>query len=57
MSYYQDGYEYYVLKCEQFGLKPINFVNFVQNLSEEQLDQFNEHAQEVKNMCDLNVVY
>lgn len=45
---YQEGYEYYVSKCEQFGLEPINFYTFVQQLSQEQLDAFNEHANQTK---------
>lgn len=48
MTTYQDGYEYYVMKCEQFGLEPINFSNFIEQLSQEQLDQFNEHAKKMK---------
>lgn len=48
MSTYLDGYEYYVYKCEQFGLEPIQFSNFIENLSQEQLDRFNEHARRLK---------
>ncbi|MBB5149545.1 MULTISPECIES: hypothetical protein [Ureibacillus] len=48
MTIYQEGYEYYVSKCEQFGLEPINFTNFIEHLSQEQLDRFNEHARIMK---------
>lgn len=45
---YQEGYNYYVSKCEQFGLDPINFYSFIQQLSLEQLDAFNEQASQEK---------
>ncbi|MCP1144699.1 transcriptional regulator [Lysinibacillus endophyticus] len=48
MSIYREGYEYYVSKCLDFGLEPINFYYYVQQLSEEQLDQYNQQAQEMK---------
>lgn len=48
MSTYIDGYEYYVYKCHQFGLEPIQFSNFIETLSQEQLDQYNEHARLMK---------
>ncbi|TSI09732.1 MULTISPECIES: transcriptional regulator [Lysinibacillus] len=48
MSMYREGYEYYLTKCEDFGLEPINFYYYVQQLSQEQLDQFNEQAREMK---------
>ena len=44
MSMYQDGYEVYRKKCEQFGLEPINFRYYVIQLSLEQLDAYNEQA-------------
>ena len=44
MSMYQEGYDYYVTKCMDFGLEPINFYYFVQQLSQEQLDAYNEQA-------------
>ncbi|MFC5543122.1 MAG: transcriptional regulator [Bacilli bacterium] len=52
MTTYQEGYEYYVSKCEQFGLEPINFSIFVEHLSQEQLDQFNEHARKTKEQAN-----
>ncbi|MFP3919994.1 transcriptional regulator [Lysinibacillus telephonicus] len=48
MSMYQEGYEYYVSKCEDFGLQPINFYYYVQLLSQEQLDAFNQQAKELQ---------
>ena len=44
MSMYREGYDYYVLKCLDFGLEPINYYYFVQQLSDEQLDAINEQA-------------
>lgn len=48
MTMYQEGYQHYIDKCKQFGLEPINFYYFVQQLTQEQLNAFNEQAQEVK---------
>lgn len=48
MSMYQEGYDYYVSKCMDFGLQPINFYYYVQLLSQEQLDAYNQQAQERK---------
>ena len=48
MAMYQDGYDYYVMRCEAFGLEPINFYFFVKQLSQEQLDLFNEQAKLMK---------
>lgn len=44
MSVYEAGYNYYVSKCRDFGLEPIQFHVFIMNLSEEQLQAFNEQA-------------
>lgn len=44
MTIYQEGYEVYVKKCEQFGLQPVNFRLFVMQLSKEQLFAYNEQA-------------
>ncbi|RHW37541.1 transcriptional regulator [Lysinibacillus yapensis] len=44
MSKYREGYEYYVAKCMDFGLEPINFYYYVLHLSREQLDAYNEQA-------------
>ncbi|HWL24068.1 MAG TPA: transcriptional regulator [Ureibacillus sp.] len=44
MSNYKEGYDYYVLKCEEFGIEPINFYYYVLSLSPQQLDAYNEQA-------------
>ncbi|MEK4229536.1 transcriptional regulator [Solibacillus sp. FSL H8-0538] len=46
MSDYRSGYEYYRKACEEHGLEPINFHYFILNLSHEQLDTYNERAQQ-----------
>ncbi|MBD8025066.1 transcriptional regulator [Ureibacillus sp. Re31] len=48
MSIYREGYDYYVAKCMDFGLEPINFYYYVLQLSQEQLDAFNEQAKKMK---------
>ena len=48
MSMYQEGYEVYCKKCEQFGLEPINFRYYVIQLSLEQLNAYNEQARLTK---------
>lgn len=48
MSSYRDGYDYYVMRCMDFELEPINFYYFVQQLSQEQLEVFNEQAKQMK---------
>ena len=48
MSMYQEGYEVYRKKCEQFGLDPINFRYYVIQLSLEQLNAYNEQARLTK---------
>ena len=45
MNDYRLAYEYYKHACKEHGLEPINFHYFVLNLSQEQLDNFNEMAQ------------
>ena len=50
MSIYREGYEYYLRKCMDFGLEPINFYYFVQQLSKDQLEQMNEQAKMMKEM-------
>ena len=44
MSMYRKGYEMYVMKCEQFGVEPVNFHLYVNQLSKEQLTAYNEQA-------------
>lgn len=48
MFIYREGYDYYVAKCMDFGLEPINFYYYVLQLSQEQLDAFNEQAKKMK---------
>lgn len=48
MSIYREGYEIYLKKCEQFGLEPINFRYYVIQLSQEQLNAYNEQARNSK---------
>lgn len=48
MSMYHEGYDYYVTKCMDFGLEPVNFYYFVHQLSEEQFKAFNEQAAQMK---------
>ncbi|MEK9198191.1 transcriptional regulator [Ureibacillus sp. 179-F W5.1 NHS] len=48
MSVYREGYDYYVSKCMDFGLEPINFYYYVLQLSEEQLLAFNEQAKKLE---------
>lgn len=48
MTIYREGYEVYVEKCEQFGLDPVNFRYYVIQLSQEQLNAYNEQASSMK---------
>ena len=48
MSMYQEGYEVYRKKCEQFELDPINFRYYVIQLSLDQLNAYNEQARLTK---------
>ena len=45
MNDYRQAYEYYKQACENHGLEPINFHYFILNLSQEQLNTFNEMTQ------------
>ncbi|KGR87253.1 transcriptional regulator [Ureibacillus massiliensis 4400831 = CIP 108448 = CCUG 49529] len=42
---YRIGYEYYKVACLQHGLEPVNFHYFILNLSQQQLDAYNERAE------------
>ncbi|AVK85065.1 transcriptional regulator [Lysinibacillus sp. NPDC047702] len=44
MTDYREGYEFYKQVCEKHGLEPINFHYYILNLSQEQLDAYNEQA-------------
>ena len=48
MKMYREGYDYYLTKCLDFELEPISYYFFVQQLSHEQLDAFNEQAKQMK---------
>ena len=50
MTIYEEGYEMYRQKCEQFGMEPVSFRHYVQQLSQEQLIGFNEQARSMKGM-------
>ena len=38
------GYEYYLKKCELYGLEPLNYRSFISSLTDEQLMKFMENA-------------
>ncbi|TQR36022.1 transcriptional regulator [Lysinibacillus sphaericus] len=44
MTDYRKGYDFYRQVCEKHGLEPINFHYYILNLSQEQLDAYNERA-------------
>ena len=44
MINYLLSYEYYLKKCEQYGLEPLNYRSFISNLTDEQLIIFAENA-------------
>lgn len=44
MINYLLSYEYYLKKCEQYGLEPLNYRSFISNLTDEQLIVFTENA-------------
>lgn len=44
MTDYREGYEFYRQVCEEYELEPINFHYYMLNLSQEQLDAYNQHA-------------
>ncbi|BDH61613.1 hypothetical protein MTP04_17430 [Lysinibacillus sp. PLM2] len=44
MSMYREGYDYYVNKCLEFDIEPINFYYYISHLTKEQLDHFNKQA-------------
>lgn len=48
MPNYREGYDYYVMSCLNFELEPISLYYFVQQLSQEQLDAFNEQSKQMK---------
>jgi len=44
MVNYLTGYEYYLKKCEQYGLEPLNYRSFISNLTLEQMMLLTENA-------------
>lgn len=44
MLMYQEGYELYCEMCYKFGLEPINFHYYIQQLTQEQLAAYNDNA-------------
>ncbi|MEK5332927.1 MULTISPECIES: transcriptional regulator [unclassified Lysinibacillus] len=44
MTDYRQGYEFYRQVCDKHELEPINFHYYILNLSQEQLDAYNEQA-------------
>jgi hypothetical protein len=38
------SYEYYLKKCEQYGLEPLNYRTFISTLTDEQLILLTENA-------------
>lgn len=55
MTTNRQGYEVYLKKCEQFGLEPVNFHYFIINLSEEQLNAFNDYAKQNRGQYALTI--
>lgn len=46
MTIFTQGFELYVEKCKQFGLQPVNFRYYVNQLSHDQLLAYNYYATE-----------
>lgn len=44
MVNYLIGYEYYLKKCEHYGLEPLNYRSFISNLTLEQMILLTENA-------------
>lgn len=45
MNDYREGYENYRKACEKYEMEPINFPYYILNLSQQQLDGYNESAE------------
>lgn len=43
MDFYRKGYQIYCEACEQYGMPSMNFHLYIKQLTEEQLNAFNEH--------------
>lgn len=48
MADYNIGYDYYKQACKYYGMEPLNFSFYLLSLSREQLDAYNERAQQKK---------
>ena len=48
MAHYCEGYDFYLKKCEQFELEPINFYYYGNQLSQDKLEYYNTNAHEGK---------
>lgn len=46
------GYEYYLKKCEQYGLEPLNYRTFISYLTDEQLILLTENATSHNDLYD-----
>lgn len=56
MTDYRKGYEFYRQMCEKHGLEPINFHYYILNLSQKQLDAYNEeHAKTMRGQIEYEV--
>ena len=56
MKNYRDGYEFYLKICKQHGLEPINFNYYILNLTQEQLDAYNEQAKLMEGQNEYEMV-
>jgi hypothetical protein len=53
MTDYRVGYESYKEACEHHNLEPVNFHYYIINLSQDQLDAFNNHAKQNRGQHEL----
>ena len=49
------GYEYYLKKCEQYGLEPVNYRTFISNLTDEQLTLLSENADTQTDLYEYSI--
>lgn len=54
MGDYRTGYDYYKQVCEQHELEPLNFHYFILNLSQKQLDAYNECAHQKRGIDEYS---
>lgn len=55
MTDYRQGYEYYRQICNSHELEPINFHYYILNLSQEQLETYNEQAKLVGGQIEYEI--